>query len=118
MKISLGASGDSIVVGDENHGYLGLLAKVFEEVKNFFAGFAVEVACGFVSEEEFGFGDEGSGKSDALLLSSREFVGAVLSSFTEANFLEEVVCFLESCEAWDAIEEQWKSCVFLGGEGG
>lgn len=115
VKVAFGAGGDAVVVGDEDHCDLCFLAEFFEEVEDFGAGFAVKVSRGFVGEEDLGLGDESASEGDPLLLSTREFIGAVLESIAEADAFEEGLGFVEGFESGDVIEEEWESGVFSGG---
>ena len=47
-----------------------------QQIRDVFRGVAVEVARGFVAEEEEGVADEGAGDGDALFLAAGEFQAA------------------------------------------
>ena len=49
------------------------------------AGFGVEVAGGFVGEDDGGLVDEGAGDGDALALTAGELVGLVVHAGLEAD---------------------------------
>ena len=48
----------------------------------------VEIAGGFVGEDDFGVGDDGAGDGDALLLAAGELVGVVVFFFFEVEAVE------------------------------
>jgi len=49
---------------------------------------AVEVACGLVGENQWGFVDEGAGDGDALTLAAGEFGGAVINTAAEPDAIK------------------------------
>ncbi len=71
-------------MGDEDEGF-ALAVEVVEEFEDFFAGFGVEVAGGFVGEDDEGGVGEGAGDGDALLLAAGELVGFVVEAVVEAD---------------------------------
>ena len=68
--------------------YALLPVEADEHVDNLLAGAAVQVAGGFVGEEDGGFLDEGAGDADALLLAAGEFGGLVAHPVAEADALQ------------------------------
>ena len=83
-----GAGGDFIAVGDEDDGF-AVGVELVEEVEDFEAGLGIEVAGGFVGEDEERVVDEGAGDGDALLLAAGELLGAVVEAMAEADELRE-----------------------------
>ena len=77
---AVAACGEGQVVGDEDAGEGVGLVERLQEGEDRFGGALVEVACGFVGEEDLGLGDEGAGEGDALLLATGELAGTVLGS--------------------------------------
>ena len=80
---AVAAVGEFEVVGDEDAGERVLAVEGLEEGEDAVGGEGVEVAGGFVGEQEFGAGDEGSGDGKALLLASGEFAGAMVAAAFE-----------------------------------
>ena len=76
------------VVGDEEDGDALVAVEALQEVHDFVAGFGVEVAGGFVGEDEFGLVNESAGDGDALLLAAGELVGFVVAAVVEADEVE------------------------------
>ena len=85
---ALGAGGDFIAVGDEDDGF-AVGVEFVEEVEDFEAGLGIEVAGGFVGEDEERVVDEGAGDGDALLLAAGELLGTVIEAMAEADELRE-----------------------------
>ena len=85
--VAFGVAGDVEFVGDHEDGDAGVV-EFLEDAHDFDAGLAVEVAGGFVGEEEGGVVDEGAGDGDALLLAAGELVGVVVGAGCEADGLE------------------------------
>ena len=72
---SFGRLGDVLVVGHENDGNPFFLIELFKYAQDFLAGSGVEVAGGFIGEEQGGVVDQGPGDGDTLLLSAGELRG-------------------------------------------
>ena len=72
MDGAAGAGGGVGIVGDHDDGLAVLLVERLEQREDFVAGLAVEVAGGFVAEQDVGIGDDGAGDADALLLAAGE----------------------------------------------
>jgi hypothetical protein len=87
-------------------------------VEDIGAGVGVEVAGGFVGEEDGGIDGEGAGDGDALAFAAGEFVGEVVGSFGEANEVEEFVGAVAGFAAVPATEVEGEGDVFFAGEGG
>ena len=58
------------IVSDHDDGLAVVLVEGLEQRENFVARLAVEVAGGFVAEQDRGIGDDGAGNADALLLTA------------------------------------------------
>ena len=67
---------------------LPLGVELVEERHDLVAGLGVEVAGGFVGEDDGGLVDEGAGDGDALTLTAGELVGLVHHAAAEADGLE------------------------------
>ena len=81
--------GDGLLVRDDDDRD-ALLVEFVKERHDFFAARGVEVAGGFVGEEDVGILHEGASDGDALLLSAREFVGEVVHAVGEADLFEDL----------------------------
>ncbi len=64
---------------------LFVIAGAAQQVEHFVARFAVEVAGRLVGEGDGGFGDQGAGNGDALLLPTGKLVGTVLGAVVQAD---------------------------------
>ena len=67
----MGVESDIVFVGNEDDG-ITLLVEALEEAHDFIAGGGIEVAGGFVGEEDGGVVDEGASDGDALALAAGE----------------------------------------------
>jgi hypothetical protein len=74
------AAGELEVVGDEQCGETVGGVEALDEGEDGVGGGGVEVAGGFVCQEQARAGDEGAGERDALLLAAAEFSGAVVGA--------------------------------------
>ncbi len=91
VELGVEEGGEGGAVGDgDDHG-VGLGCEIEEQLADCSAGFGVEVAGGFVGEEEGGLVHEGTGDGDALALAAGEFGWEVGGAVGEADFLEEVL---------------------------
>src|SRR5438045_3355237 len=80
-------SRDVFLVCHQDNG-IALLPERLEEVHDFGAGPRVEVAGGFVGQEDGGVVDQGAGDGDALSLSAGHFIWAVMNSVSQADVLK------------------------------
>jgi hypothetical protein len=88
VEDAVAGAGEIGVVGDDDEGFAAFVGEIEEEGHDFGAVFGVEVAGGFVGEEDIGIVDEGAGDGGALLFAAGEFVGEVLEAVAEADFFE------------------------------
>ena len=65
-----GALGDFGVVGGDEESGVAFGANFSEEIEDVAAGVGIEVASGFVGDDDFRIVDEGAGDGDALLLAA------------------------------------------------
>ena len=72
----LGVSGDILFVRHDDDGLPGLV-QILEEVDDLDRGLRIEVAGGFVGQQDTGVVDERPGDRDALALPARELVGSM-----------------------------------------
>jgi hypothetical protein len=63
------------VVGDHHDGLPVLAVEALQQVEDFVAGLAVEIAGRLVAEQQRGVGDQGPRDADALLLPARKLPG-------------------------------------------
>lgn len=79
------AFGEFEVVRHDDAGERMLLMQSFEKRYDAVRGAVIEVTGGLISEQDFGGGNEGACKGDALLLAAGEFTGAVMAAGAEAD---------------------------------
>jgi acyl-CoA thioesterase-1 len=103
-------------VGDEDEGGAGGGVEVEEHVDDGAAGFVVEVAGGFVGEEDFRAVHEGAGQGDALLLAAGKLVRVVVDAIGKADAGEVLAGLL--LRVADAAEFERHEDVFQRGERG
>ena len=82
-----GACGHALVVGDEDDGSAAAVEGL-EEVENLVGGLRVEVAGGFVGQDQLGLVYQCAGDGDALLLPAGEFGGLVVKAIGQADGLQ------------------------------
>jgi hypothetical protein len=82
-------AGEALVVGDDDEGFSSFGDEGEEQLHDFAAGGGVEVAGGFIGEEQAGVINEGAGDGDALLFSPAQFMRQVVEAGAEANFFQQ-----------------------------
>jgi hypothetical protein len=87
----VGGLGDLGVVGDDEEGEAGFAGDGLEDVEDFLGIVGVEIAGGFVGEEEAGLVGEGAGNGDALLFAAGEVVGFAMGFVAKTDEIEQVV---------------------------
>ena len=80
-----GALADGGIVGHHDQGDAARV-EVFEHLDHFLPGVLVEVAGGFVGQQQIGFGDRGAGDGDALALAAGELIRLVPAAFGQSHF--------------------------------
>ena len=70
MQDRLGAFRRAAIVGDHDDGLIDLAVEAFQQLQNVLGGYAVEVAGGFVGDQDHRVGDDGAGDGDSLLLAA------------------------------------------------
>ena len=80
-----GVVGENWIVGDEDEGGSFNAIEVEEKLQDVGTVGGVEVAGGFVGEDDGRTQDEGAGKRYALLLAARELHGVVVHAVAETN---------------------------------
>ena len=91
VEDAVGDLGGLGVVGDHEDGLVELAAGLAEHLEDGVGVLGVEVAGGFVGEDDGGTVDEGAGDGDALLLAAGELVGAMVEAALDAEHFGEVV---------------------------
>ena len=81
--------GQVLIVGDDDEGLAIIGAELVDQAVHFLGSAAVEVAGGFVGENEGGSVDEGAGYGHALLFAATEFAGFVAQAFAQAEVIQE-----------------------------
>ena len=82
---AVGMGGDRRVVRDQDDRQAILAVEVAEEVEDLLAGLGVEVAGGFIGDQERAPVDQRPGDRDPLLLPAREPGGLVVEAVAEAD---------------------------------
>ena len=98
---------------DDRDAVLGV--ELLEEVDNLGAGLGVEVAGGFVGEDDGRRVGEGAGHGDALALSAGELEGLVVDAVAEADLFEDGDAALFGLIRGDALEGHREGDVLEGG---
>jgi hypothetical protein len=105
-------------VGDDQDGGAEPLVEVADEGEDFGAGVSVEVASGFIGEQDGGREGEGAGDGHALALASREFVGEVIEAVAELHELEQFAGAAVDLGAAESLQVQGEGDVLETGERG
>jgi len=113
---AVAAAGELKVVGYEDAGESVFAVEALEEGEDAFGGLGVEIAGGFVGQQEFGLGDEGAGYGEALLFPAGELAGAMVAAVGQFYAGEPLCGFGEGLLAVDAAREQGHGYVFEGSE--
>jgi len=100
-------------VGDEHDGDAAA-GQGLQQRQHLEAGAGVEVAGGFVAEQELGPADQGAGDGDALLLAAGELVGSVVLALGQADLGQGLAGPAPPVGARHASIEQRQLDVFEG----
>ncbi len=106
------------VVGDHDDGFFEFLVEALEEGEDVGGAGGVEVAGGFVGEDEVGVGDDGAGDGDALFLAAGELAGEVVEAVGEADEIEGGGGIFAALFAGEGGELEGQLDVFEGVEDG
>lgn len=79
------------IVSHENQGRSFACPHLGEEIENHPAGRAIEIARGFIGEQQRRFGSESAGESDPLLLPTRKLRRVVVAPFGQPDGFEQLV---------------------------
>jgi hypothetical protein len=116
VKGSIGDGGGLGVVGDHHDGFAVVLGEGGEEGENGAGGFAIEVAGGFIGDEEFGVVHDGPSDGDPLFLAAGKFGGAVLGAIGKPHEVEGNVYASPAFGAGEGHEEEGQFHVLEGRE--
>lgn len=115
---AVGGGGDFGAMGDEDHGGFLLAGEPGDEVDDGGTGSGVEVASGFVGQQDRGLMDEGAGEGGALHLAAGELMRAVVGAIGESDGGEEFAGSLPAEGIGPAGEQEGEEDVFLDGQRG
>ena len=104
-------------MGDHDHCRALFAIEGEDEVEDGAAGGAIEIAGGFVGEEDGRAEGKGAGEGDALLFAAGELDGVVIEAAGEADAVEEFAG-AGAAAGIAAGEFHGEEHVFFGGEGG
>jgi hypothetical protein len=124
-EMAVAEDGDFLGIGsyrrfvrDHHDGFAVDGGEIAEKFADDFAIGAVEIAGGFVGEENGGIHDESAADGNALLLAAAHGVGAMLAAIEEAEIGQEGVGFFQAGGSISALEHEGKHDVFLCGQSG
>jgi hypothetical protein len=106
-------AGEALVVGDDDEGFSSFGDEGEEQLHDVAAGGGVEVAGGFIGEEQAWVIDEGAGDGDALLFSAAQFMGQVVEAGAEADFFQQAGGAITGAATAD---EGGQCDIFQGGQ--
>lgn len=106
---------DLLIVGGHHDGLLR--RSLGEEFDNALARLAIDLAGGFVREEEIGIHDEGPGDRDALLFAATELAGLMIDTAAQPDLLKDCGRSLSPCAFGHALFDQWEGHVRPGRQG-
>jgi len=115
---AVGGPGYLLAVGDEDDGGLFPPGQGGEEIDNGGAGGGVQIAGGFVGEDDGGAMDKGASYGGALELAAGKLVGTVVSTVGELNGVEELASASTGGRGDAASEEERKEHIFFDCESG
>ena len=105
-------------MGNEDDGSFFVAGELSEELNDDGAGGGVQIARGFVGEDDGGAMDEGASHGGALELAARKLVGTVVSAVGELNGAEEFASASTGGRGDAASEEERKEYIFFDRESG
>jgi len=115
---SVGSGGDFRAMSDQDDGGFLLAGEPGDEFDDGGAGGGVEVARGFIGEENGGLMNESPCESGALELSAGELVGPMMRAICKVNGGQEFLGTL-SCQGVDSAgKEKGEENIFFDREGG
>jgi len=105
-------------MGDEDDGSFFVAGELGEELNDDGAGSGVQIAGGFVGEDDGGAMDKGASYGGALELAAGKLVGTVVSTVGELNGVEELASASTGGRGDAASEEERKEHIFFDCESG
>jgi hypothetical protein len=105
-------------MGNEDDGSFFVAGELSEELNDDGAGGGVQIAGGFVGEDDGGAMDEGASHGGALELAAGKLVGTVVSAVGELNGAEEFASASTGGRGDAASEEERKEYIFFDRESG
>ena len=100
---------------DHDDGHAGIFLDFAKKLEDGFAGGAVEIASGFIGEENFGTIDERASNGGALLLTPGKLAGAMTTPLVEADAREGFANAGGAVAAVDFGETERELDIFLEG---
>jgi len=110
--------GGFVAVSDKHDGGAGLVGEFTEKGEDVGAVFGIEVAGGFVGEDDAGAVNEGAGDGDALLFAAGELRGSGVGAVLDAHAFEEVLDAFPALGMGNADQLEGEFDVFENGQGG
>src|SRR5574341_2602676 len=80
--------------------------------------FGIEIGSWLVSKNELGIGSQRSGNRDALLLSTGELIGAVMSAVGESNCFQHFIDTRFALGRLRTVQQERHLDIFVGGQCG
>lgn len=117
-QVAGGEAGQILAVGDDDEGGQALSGDLQEGFRDMGGAGAVEVASGFVGEEDTRFSREGPGKGGPLHFPAAELVGVVVAASRETGEVEGFLHPGPGHPGGVAAQEEGEFHVFRHGHGG
>ncbi len=105
-------------MGNEDNGSFFVAGELGEKLNDDGAGSGVQIAGGFVGEDDGGAMDKGASYGGALELAAGKLVGTVVSAVGELNGVEELASASTGGRGDAASEEERKEHIFFDCESG
>ena len=105
-------------MGNEDDGSFFVAGELSEELNDDGAGGGVQIAGGFVGEDDGGAMDKGASYGSALELAAGKLVGTVVGAVGELNGAEEFASASTGGRGDAASEEERKEYIFFDRESG
>src|SRR6266481_5877964 len=114
VDYAVGVFGDVRLVGDQNYG-VALLVQLREQGHDLIAGLRIQVAGGFVGQDDRGLIDQGAGNGNALTLAAGELVRLVIHARSQVNGLQCAFCPRNSLFRRRTAVDEWQLDVVQRG---
>jgi len=86
IDLTVGFLSNITIMSNNDYSNAKVLISFFKKLENFQAGFGVNIASRFVSQNDLGVHDESSDHSGSLLLATGDFVGIEVASVVDLEF--------------------------------